>query len=363
MRVIFLCKTPYQIMTATRIAMEEHKSDTVDIMLFDCIANVETLTEGIRKCGIFENLYIFHLGKYISKYKIVRFFAPIFQKVINLTDEVYDAVYFSNIYDWIVNGLIVDMRNRAQRAGKNLNAYMFEDGFSTYSEHYGDFFHEIATHKIVKLKNYHKIYQTYYHLRGLYVFTPELVDWKPDFEIRPVKKISENDTDYFRVINTIFGYDTMEDTYDRDIIFFEESYFADGMDIGDVGVVENIAERVGRDKLFVKIHPRNPVNRFGEMGLKTNRNTAIPWEVIAMNIDLKDKILITIASGSALTSLVNINIMPKKIIMLMNCREIDDDKLTTTLPMLRKIAEHYPDVVLLPQSYDEFYSCLEQYIK
>lgn len=56
---------------------------------------------------------------------------------------------------------------------------------------------------------------------------------------------------------------------------------------------------------MVKIHPRNPVNRFEKLGYKTNHNTAIPWEVIVMNTDdISDKVLITVASSCILNPII-----------------------------------------------------------
>ena len=143
------------------------------------------------------------------------------------------------------------------------------------------------------------------------------------------------------------------DSYSEEVIFFEESYFADSIDVGDELIIKQIANKVGLDNFLLKIHPRNPVNRFESVGIHVNKDTSIPWEIIALNKDLNDKILITIASGSALTSLVNTNIKPKKIIMLMNCEEMDDELLTPSLDILRRIAKSFNDVVWLPKSIEE----------
>ena len=40
----------------------------------------------------------------------------------------------------------------------------------------------------------------------------------------------------------------------------------DGYNVNDVEIVEKIASIVGKEKLFVKTHPRNPENRFEKLG-------------------------------------------------------------------------------------------------
>ena len=128
-------------------------------------------------------------------------------------------------------------------------------------------------------------------------------------------------------------------------------------------MVNKIAEVVGKENIFVKIHPRNKVNRFQKLGYVTNQNTEIPWEIIALNIPISEKVLLTIASGSALTSLVNMSSVPKKIVMLMNCKEIDDSKLTSSLHSLRTVASLHRDTVCLPDSFDEAIELLQEETK
>ena len=49
----------------------------------------------------------------------------------------------------------------------------------------------------------------------------------------------------------------------------------------------------------------------------------------------------------------------KKIMMLMNCEEIDDKKLTPTRYLLRKIASSHQDIVSLPERIDEALNILK----
>ena len=48
------------------------------------------------------------------------------------------------------------------------------------------------------------------------------------------------------------------DRYDRPVLFFEESYPCDGVEIGDVALMDRVAELVGKENIFVKIHPPQP---------------------------------------------------------------------------------------------------------
>ena len=135
----------------------------------------------------------------------------------------------------------------------------------------------------------------------LYVLNPEVMTYNTYFNIKKMPAIDCNNKDLINIYNLIFEYNESVDSYSQKIIFFEESYYADGYNCNDIEIVEKIAKIVGKENLFIKIHPRNPKNRFKELGYKTNTNTSIPWEVIAMNMDLSKKILLSIASVSVLT--------------------------------------------------------------
>lgn len=134
----------------------------------------------------------------------------------------------------------------------------------------------------------------------MYAFSPEIMTYYPPFVVEKLPPIDYADKELVMLYNKIFNFNMNVDSYRQKVIFFEESYYADGYKVDDVEIVNQIASIVGKENTFVKIHPRNPENRFEKLGYYTNKNTSIPWEVIAMNLDLSDKILITIASVSVI---------------------------------------------------------------
>ncbi len=356
--ILFICKTSYQIVIASVISIHEYNNAAVDIILCDSISNVETLRNEVVKSGIFRNVLTMGVMQY--KYKGFKSRYMSFIKKVDVTiNNIYDRIYISNIHDWVLNQIVRTLREEAEACSRHCSISLFEDGFSTYSNHNGRFFSMIKKHRII----FRRVFSEYYKVSDIRVFSPELMQWKPDCEVKAIKKISCRDTALIDKLNCIFGYKTMEDCYDKDIIFFEESYFADGYNVKDDEIIDRLVDELGRDRLFVKIHPRNPVNRFRGMGIKTNQNTEIPWEIIALNIDLSEKTLITIASGSALTSLMNTSISPKRIVMLMNCKEIPDKLLTPSLEIIRKVATLCEDNVLLPDSMSEFYNYIDKELK
>lgn len=350
MKALFLCNTPYQIIVTTQIAQTRLKNYQIDIIISDHIAKPENLIRNIKNSRFFDNVFFYTPRKHFCNKPRYRYYfeylKQLFFRKYFWDDEMkihpeYDEFYF------VMPTFEANMIARCIK-NKKLKIFMFEDGFASYTNLYGNIIKKLYRNDVLKL--YRKIfYSELYKIEGIYVFNPKYMEWNASFPILNIEKIQKK---HVLVLNEVFGYENLENEYNKDIIFFEESYYRDGIFIGDEELISIIAEKIGKDSLMVKIHPRNPYNRFLKMGLKTNTNTAIPWEIIALNIDISSKILVTVASGSALTSLLNTNMIPKKVVMLMNCREVKDINLTSTVSLLRRIADRNQEVVILPNNYE-----------
>lgn len=364
MRNLFICKTPYQLIVITQLVLTQYGNDINDLLICDTIAHVEDLSASIREANIFNSVEIHRSMSVQNRVSKRKYYLIAGKQILNIKRAVfgfqarYDRLFICNLS--FEETLIY---RELKHANRHLKKYMFEDGFATYTEMYGRFFDALYVkksflHNIRALQKRLK-YGAFAKVDGLFVFSPELLDWHPAFDVLTIPKIDPEDTSARAAFNKIFGIHKFEDSYEEKYVFFEEAYYADGNDVGDVELVNRIAGVTGKNNLIVKIHPRNPENRFRALGYKTNVNTFVPWEIIALNIDLKEKVLITIASGSALTSLVNTSVSPKAVFMLMNSREFKDKKLTPSVDTLNRVAAHYPEMIILPEDVEPFLRVLE----
>ena len=234
--------------------------------------------------------------------KYIQAFVPIKEK--------YDALYIAN-FDTFSQALY----NALAHTNSHMRLYVFEEGLSTYSsfEKYYNDNREYYGHPegVLKRVLHALVYRTktiYGNVRSFYVFNPELMKWKPQSDIFSMDKIPCENLDFKRKVNLLFGYSAKFNEYDTKYIFFEESFLAEGNEINDIDLVNKIAARVGKENIMIKIHPRNPINRFKKLGYKTNKCTYIPWEVVLMNMeDLSDKIFITVASACVLNPFLTFN--------------------------------------------------------
>lgn len=298
-RVLFLINTPYQLMIAVSLRNNEFKDSIADVIITDNITERRILCDRLSKTNIFERIYEISVKNVFcdNKLKAIknRFFG-----VKEKFTYTYDCFLFANL-DHSVSAIY----GKLKKNNSNINIFMFEDGFATYSDWYTEFLNMygaksnsgiVYKHNIIKKLFHFVVDDVFKKVKRMYLLSPDIISYSPNFEIIQMKSIEYRNPDIVGLYNRIFGYDASVDAYKQKVIFFEESYYADEIESNDIELVEQIAAKVGKENIIIKIHPRNPKNRFKELGYSTNKNLSIPWEVIAMNMDLSNKILISIAS-------------------------------------------------------------------
>lgn len=281
-------------MVACQLKNSIYASDIADIIVSDHINNSKKIVDNIANVSnifrkvIYAETKSFYEYSHIHSLAILLFTYSSFVKSSYHIGNDYDIFAFANIR--IPNNIVYKYLKKGNR---NVYPVMFEDGIASYSKAYGDYLKKCQSHIIQK-----HICKLYQNIKEFWVFNDKYFMWDVQCAIRKIPKINKKDTEFLNILNAIFKYDNIQDKYDKKVIFFEESFSADGADINDTKVVSKLCEEFGKENIFIKVHPRNTENRFEKQGYITNKNTAIPWEVVAMNLDFKDKILVSISSAS-----------------------------------------------------------------
>lgn len=324
---LFVCNSVYQILVALWIRCAYHGDEPADMLVSDHLNGGQQLCDRIRQTGFFDHVCYVQTVEFAKFQKRISRFERIeasllpnrFLKRFVSLDDRYSNVYLANV-DYFSQLLFdaVAHRNPA------VKLYIYEDGLFTYSRLYeADYVstHIPVTHPVKQfLHRYIYRKRTIYgNVAGMLLFNPDNISWKPPFPIPPLRKIDRENESFRALCNLVFGYDESVDRYDRKYIFMEESFYAEGAVLNDLEVIEQLAQRVGRENIMVKIHPRNPENRFAALGYQTNTNTSIPWEVILMNLgDISDKYLITVSSSSVMNPILIFG-LPVKVYSIYHC--------------------------------------------
>ncbi len=353
-RVLFVCNSVYQVLVASWIKYHCFSNDSADIILSERMNGADNIAARIKKTELFNDVSVLKVkysnnSKINSVLKYINFnsFAKKYTK-----KEKYDILYTASM-DYFIATLFDFLK----RKNKQLILNYYEDGTASYTERlswYYELFKKPSGLKNISHNNIFKKYTIYSNFNEFSVFAPELLEWYPNgSKVTEIDKIDINDKKFKKIINFIFDYENLEDKYEEKYIFFEESFYADTGYMEDVDLIEKLADIVGKENLLIKIHPRNPENRFAKMGYKTNVNTAIPWEIIAMNIDLTDKKIIAVASTSIINPIqvLGIDVQAYSLINCLNeIPQLLNSPLSQTVINLFKA---YPNNITLCRSIEE----------
>ena len=297
MRLLFLCNTLYQLIGASSIR-EMFPSDQADLILSDHTTRNKKIFDRFQKEKlIFDNIYyietkyLYEYDNRLSNYERNKDYKEdtTISKMMNLNN--YDMFFCANAEPFSTRVV-----NYLMHKNKHIQINWFEDGLSAYS--FDKCYFPSWKGKIkAELKNALGLFGVTSSVSSYYVFQPDKMLWTPKAAIKQIQPISEK---LSIELGQLFDFSNCVDKYEEKYIFFEDGAM-DWSTNADVELVKVIAEIVGKENIIVKIHPRNPVNRFKELGFKTNQDTSIPWEIIASNIDIENKVLISMYSQSVIT--------------------------------------------------------------
>ncbi len=318
LNILMLCNTSYQLLVTMWIKYKYLVNDKVDVIISDHFKDSYKLVSSVEETKLFRNVYYaetldvknnkVRFSKWENAYHMI--FPKRYADTIVRTASKYDGFFTANF-----DSFSQIMNNALFHENRNIKLYIYEEGLSTYSsfERYyneNQMYYGVSNNIIGKILNhfFYRPHTLFGNVESFYMFNPELMQWDPGCSFFQMEKISSCDENFRILVNKAFDYREELNEFDTEYIFFEESFLAEGTEINDLELVGQIADLVGKDNITIKIHPRNPVNRFEKMGYKTNKYTYIPWEVLLMNMeDLSSKKFITVASACILNPLLTFN--------------------------------------------------------
>lgn len=357
-RNLFLCNTVYQVMVALWIKQHHMKDVMSDIIITDHMSNAKEIAKRMKKTKCFE--YVTYLETLeIARYRVKwtrkeRICYDIFPKAY-LNKHINCNFKYSDLFVANFDGFTQMLFNGLSHINNKLKLHLYEDGLSTYclfERYYNDMrnyygsndgkFKAFLKNKIYKKRN------TYDNLDEILVFNPQVMKWNPGCKITEIDKIDPTDAQYKMLINEVFAYEDSIDRYESKYIYFEESFYADGYKINDVELIQKLAEQVGKENIMIKIHPRNPENRFEKLGYKTNKDTSIPWEVILLNIEnATNKVFVTIASQAILNPIMIFGMQIKAYSLYPCLTQIPETLKGESWKFLYGLFEEYSDMISL----------------
>lgn len=286
MKTLFFCNTNYQLIVAVQIALSFKKD--CSIIITNEIKNCENIARNLKKIKLFE--YVACIDVKTAKSSSILITQCIFGKA---PEEIKDCVFDEFV------GFNLDISTHIVYAffykkNKDIVVNKMEEGLmslNTLDTSCGVIEVSYKVRRLLHKRNLKDI------VSGFYCFSPNANKSNiPSIQIPLIDRNSR----IRKCLNSIFC-NEKKFVYKEKYIFLSCIYDIEGGNpIGELELAKEIADRVGRDNLLVKVHPRDNKEKYNQAGLKVDDNSSIPFEVIQINTDFSDKILITTLSGSIL---------------------------------------------------------------
>lgn len=286
MKTLFFCNTNYQLIVAMQIVISLKKE--ASIIVSNSIKNWKEIISNLKETGLFEQVVYFDVKAKDNSFKLIRQcvygYVPdeikncIFDEFVGFNFDIPSHMVFAFFYKKNRNIVVRKMEEGLMSLNTSETSCRVID-VSVWIRH--------ALHK----KNLRS------SISGIYCFSPKAnTSDIPSIQIPLINKESKI-KDY---LNKVFCANRKFE-YQEKYIFLSCIYDIEGGEaIGEFELAKAIANKVGKNNLLIKVHPRDDKEKYISSGLKVDENSSVPFEVIQINNDFSDKILITTLSGSIL---------------------------------------------------------------
>lgn len=343
MKMLFLCSTEFQLLTALNIRYHMHPDDDADIIVNNYHGEEKELADRIRKTGLFH--HVFAVRSYIEEKTLHRYFRCIIddEPGISFLDAVVNSLKF------IKTKLMTALFGAKQYINN-----MVDDSSQLRMEEYEAFFaygsKKVACHVLDYILKYNlncrinlidegtaaycvpelgrfSMPSVMEIIDSCYLYDPDVVVYEK--EICKIPSLKKTDIRFVQLLNEVFQFkkDDVED-YRNALIFFdqnvankvpnylqrdswiirflfrnayrrhlkEEKEFYEQLDAMNIALDANVS----RD-IWVKLHPRSSNDIIAELEsrhIKIVRRYDLPWELIELNCPTGNNIMVTSYSSS-----------------------------------------------------------------
>jgi len=370
-KILFFCYTPFQCIAAMNIKYAHYRDVSADIILCDSVLQREQMKPGLLKTELFERVIFYDARKLFPKgdnkikheYSRIRScFDPVYLASGYFSEEDKYDLFVTTEVNYVTNSIFALLR----RYNSNLEVALMDEGYSSYTYYFREALNPVVLKNKIKkaLNNVTALINRRPFIskcaKKIYLYDPELICWdQMPYEAVEIIKPDSDDTLYYQHLNQVFEYDGIGSEFDKKYIYFEESFFWSMKNSNDIEIINQISDIVGKDNMQIKMHPRNMIDRFTELGYKVNKSVGMPWEIVAMNLpETSEKVFITFSSGAALNYRLLFG-KEFKTVLLYKCVGDSYYKIDESLKLwFEKFAQKYSESLYIPNNMNELISCL-----
>ncbi len=324
---LFRCETFYHLINAINIKMMLLKDEEADLVLTHS-CDFSNIIPKIEKKGIFAN--VFYSKEYWKD--SVELNEKASTKRSSMTKDpasfLYDEPWLKKQYDTIyiptltASYFYLAYFSFCRRFGNSPKIYLFEDGTDTYSRNNNNII-KIRSGICTDISKVPSEFRFENNYAGVLVYEPELCQHSNEIPIMSIPKMTDS---VYETLKEVFGWEALPS---EKYIYFSEPFHDEFINNNEMQLLDRIADKVGKENIIVKLHPRSTFEQFSDKGYKLMKNVSVPWEIIAADKNVEQKIIMAVSSTTILSPMF-IHDYDTKAIMLMDL--ITKNRVFTSTP-------------------------------
>ena len=300
MRRLYLCPTLLHLFNCIVLEHSFEDHENADLWLSD-VTDFSEKVAPLQESGLFHRVHLLTISEKLEalksidekeeKREIMRHPMAYFTQVAELIadeDLVYDELY-SNQDSYLAKAIYYCLVERGMRPV----VHFVSEGTASYAIDLSNTANDWLPH------DYYGARRFVNNLGELWTYVPELYSGGvSSLEQKQLPFSMVNNEELRSILRNIYG---KVSPFKQKIIYFEGAFMGDSILTNEMNLFLHIADKVGKENLIVKRHPRNLVDRFTPLGYAVMDNATVPWEIMLMDMDVTDKLLISIASFTCIS--------------------------------------------------------------
>ena len=292
--IAFLCATPYQVFNAVNIRRTLFPKEPADLYLLTYTSDLSGLESPLKASQLFQNVYLVRtFDGPTSSLKLARQLCFL-QK--DLARILYSKVY-RVLFGTCVGSINTVFYSQLRRNNPDLEFDYYDEGIGVYSI---PIFQESE-----KLRRFVRGIggRDYYHsIRHLYVYQPQAMVENRQFPLRRIPPVPQTDAP---VYNSIFGYEGEGAFYkSRTVLYLDQAFEKQlGLAMPNGELLSQLTAYFPKERMAVRLHPTRPQEDpiYGSSGICCAPRSSLPWEVLLLNLDLSQRVFVSVHSTACLT--------------------------------------------------------------
>ena len=360
MKRLYLCPTLLHLFNCIVLEHSFQDHENADIWLSDATDFSEKV-EPLRRCGLFREVHFLAIQPPLealkampeknAKQDIMKRPLSYFTEVAQLLEDperVYDTVY-TNQDSYFSKAVYYCMVEKGQLPV----IHFVSEGTASYAIDLSNTAKDWMPHEYYGEAAYVK------RLGELWSYIPELYSGGVETLVQKRLPSTVMTDDNLRgILRSVYG---EIPAFSQKVVLFEGAFMGDSILTNEMNLFLTVAEKVGKENVIVKRHPRNPFDRWTPMGFAVMENFTVPWEIMLMDMDVSDKLLVSVASFTCLSPMEMYHKQTNAILLqpLMLGRAYFLQE--AAVKVLQKSIEYFSEqgyMVRSPRSYEELDSIL-----